>query len=126
VGIASALAEVVAAFRGVSVSVDNGAPFYLRATSDPQDIQTPTAWIPLPETEFQFQKKRLSCNWTVYLVAPNSPKQRTTTEHLSAMIDAVAGLFPFKTGELYSLTLAGGVVAQSYKLTWNSTTAIGD
>lgn len=124
-GIAAALAEVTDAFRGVSVDV-NGETYFLRATSDPGDIQTPTAWIPVPDVEFFFSKKRLDVTWVAYLLAPNAPKQRTTTEHLSAMIDAVSGLFPFTSGELYSLSLQGGVSAQSYKLTWHSHIAIGD
>lgn len=126
-GIAQSLAEVVAAFRGVSVGgneTSDGTP--LRATSDPADIQTPTAWIPVPDINFQFSKRRLECTWVVYLIAPNSPKQNTTTDHLAAMIDAVTGLYPFTTGEIYSLTLPGGVSAQAYKLTWNSHIVIGD
>lgn len=125
-GIATALADVVDAFRGVSVSGSAIDAYPLRAVSDPQDVQTPTAWIPLPDVEFQFHKGRLDVTWTAYLVAPNAPKQRTTTEHLSAMIDAVTGLFPFTSGELFSLTLPGGVTAQAYKLTWHSLIAIGD
>jgi hypothetical protein len=124
VGIAQALADVVAAFHGASVDV-NGEVYYLRATTEPADIQTPIVWIPLPDIEFQFAKQRASVNWVAYLLAPNAPKQRTTTDHLGAMIDAVTGLFPFTTGELYSLTLPGGVSAQSYRLSWRSQIPIG-
>ena len=126
-GIATALVDVLNAFRGVSVS---GSPTMdaqpLRATQDPNDIQTPTVFVPPPDVDFQYSKRRLQVTWTAYLVAPNSPKQRTTTEWLSVMIDAVAGLFPFTSCELFSLTLAGGVPAQSYKLTWQSIIAIGE
>lgn len=124
---AAALDEVVAAFRGVSVGgsdIEDG--YQLRATSDPQDVQTPSVFVPVPDAEFQFNKRRLFVTWTAYLVAPSNSKQRTTTEHLSAMVDAVTGLFPFTTGELYSLTLPGGSPAQSYKLTWQSSIAIGE
>lgn len=124
-GIASSLAEVVDAFRGVSVEGENIDAYPLRATSDAANIQTPTVWIPLPDTTFNFAKRRLTVNWVAYLVAPNAPKQQTTTEHLGAMLDAVTGLFPFTTGELYTLTLPGGVTAQSYRLSWSSDIAIG-
>lgn len=126
-GIATAMEDVIAAFRGVSVGgseTADGVP--LRATSDPADIQTPTVWVPLPDVEFQFNKNRILANWAAYLLAPNAPKQRTTIEHLAAMVDAVAGLFPFATGDLYTLTLAGGTSAQAYRLTWHSTIAIGE
>lgn len=126
-GIAIALAEVLDAFRGVyvagSASMD-AQP--LRATQDPNDIQTPTVFVPPPDIEYQFSKRRLHVTWSAYLVAPNSPKQRTTTEWLSAMIDAVAGLYPFTTAELFSLTLAGGAPAQSCKLTWQTQIPIGE
>ena len=80
-GIARALSgEVVAAFRGVSVEGEAIDAYPLRAVSEPADIQTPTVWIPLPDVEFQFSKQRLDVTWTAYLIAPNAPKQRTTTE----------------------------------------------
>lgn|SRR6185312_11274309 len=117
---------VVAGFHGVSVAGSATMDAYpLRAVSDPADIQTPTVWVPLPDISFQFHKQRAEVTWTAYLVAPNSPKQKTTTEWLSQMIDAVTGLFPFTTGELFTLTLPGGVAAQAYKLTWQSHIAIG-
>ena len=95
-GIATALAEVVAAFRGVSVGgseTEDGYP--LRAVSEPQDIQTPAERVDsyVPEIEFMFGKNRIDATWTVYLIAPYSPKQRTSTDHISAMIDAVTGLY---------------------------------
>ena len=125
-GVASALVEVLAAFRGVSAGGSETMDAQpLRATQDPNDIQTPTVFVPPPDVEFQFSKRRLQVTWTAYLVAPNSPKQKTTTEWLSSMIDAVTGLFPFTSGELYSLTLAGGTPAQTYKLTWQSIIQIG-
>jgi len=127
VGLETALGEVLAAFRGVSVAVSPTTDAYtLRATSDPNDIQTPTVYVPLPDVEFMFNKGRLDVAWAAYLVPPNAPKQRTTTEHLSAMVDSVAGLYPFTTGELYSLTLPGGTSAQAYKLTWHSHIPIGE
>jgi hypothetical protein len=119
-GIADALTRVVDAFRGVSV---DGDP--LRATADPENIQTPSVWIPTPDIEFRFEKNRASITWTAYLIAPNAPKQRNVTEHLAKMIDAVTGLFPFTSGEAYTLTLSGGVSAQAYKLSWIDHTAIG-
>lgn len=126
-GISDALSAVVAAFRGVSVGGSATLDAYpLRAVSDPQDIQTPTVWVPLPDINFQFGRTRAEITWTAYLIAPNAPKQKTTTEWLSNMVDAVTGLFPFTTGELFSLTLPGGVTAQAYKLTWLSHTVIGD
>jgi hypothetical protein len=120
VGIAAALAEVVDAFRGVSV---NGDP--LRATADPQNIQTPSVWVPTPDVNFRYNKERAEITWSAYLIAPNAPKQHTTTEHLARMIDAVTGLFPFTTGESYTLTLPGGVSAEAYKLTWIQHITIG-
>lgn len=125
--IASALNGVVAAFRGVSVAGSATLDAYpLRAVSDPADIQTPTVWVPVPDIRFQFHKHRAEVTWTAYLIAPNSPKQNTTTDWLSQMIDAVTGLFPFTTGELYSLNLPGGVTAQAYRLTWESHVTIGE
>ena len=124
--LSDAVAEVLAAFRGVSVAGRATLDAYpLRATDDAGDIQTPTVWLPVPELTFQYSKQRALVTWTAYLLAPNSPKQRTTTDYLSLMIDAVAGLFPFTSGSLYTLTLQGGTVAQAYQLTWISHIAIG-
>lgn len=97
----------------------------MRAVHDPNDIQTPTVFVPTPNVEFQYSKQRATLEWTAYLVAPNAPRQGTVTDWLSAMVDAVTGLFPFTSGELFTLTLAGGVPAQAYKLTWNAHTKIG-
>lgn len=121
-GLAEAIETVVARFRGVQV---DGQP--LRAFSEPTDVNPPCVFVPPPDVTFQFHKHRLAVTWTAYVVAPTGPRQPGAFGHLAAIVDAVAGLFPFTAGDLYTLTLpGGGPPAQAYRLTWNATIAIGD
>lgn len=120
-GLADAVAQVVARFRTVTV---NGSP--LRCTDDPNTVVPPTVWVPLPDVTFRYDKGRALVTWAAFLVASPTPKQGVQTGHLAAIIDAVTGLFPFTSGDLYNLTLPGeGQPAPAYRLQWQSVIRIG-
>lgn len=121
-GLGTAIGAVVAAFQGVNV---NGSP--LRAFSEPTDVNPPCVFVPPPDVAFVFAKRRLDVTWTAYLVAPTANRQPGAFGHLAAMVDAVSGLYPFTTADLYTLTLpGGGPPSQAYRLTWRQTIPIGD
>src|SRR3954464_11071294 len=98
-GLSDAMEVVLAAFRGVQV---NGAP--LRAVSDPADVNPPCVFVPPPDMAFQFHKGRAEVTWSAYLVAPTAPRPAGGLGHLATILDALMGLFPYTTGDLYSLT----------------------
>lgn len=113
-GLSEALAGVLGTFSGVSLG---GAP--LRAFSDPTDVTPPCVFVPLPDIAFRFSKRCLDLTWYAYVVGPNSPTARGTTESIAVVLDAVAGLFPYTSGDVYQLTLpGGGPPAQAYRLQW--------
>jgi hypothetical protein len=119
--VADALAAVLGTFRGVSVA---GAA--LRAWDDPNDVVPPGVFVPLPEIAFRFSKRCLDLTWTAYLVGPNAPTARGTADSLAAMVDAVTGLFPFTSGDVFTLTPPGGGPAFTcYRLQWLDKIPIG-
>lgn len=119
-GLAAALDAVLGKFRTVDV---NGAP--LRAFDDSGQVNPPCVWVPVPSIEYQFGKGVLQVEWQAYLVAPNQALT-SVSPTLSALVDAVAGLFPFTSGTPFLLTLpGGGQPVPSYQLTWNDRIPIG-
>ncbi len=120
-GLSSALAEVVARFAAVTIG---GKP--LRVFTDPNDVTPPCVFVPLPDLAFRFAGDRARATWSAFVVGPNAPAQTGTVENIATVLDAVAGLFPYTEGELFTLTLpGGGPAAQSYRLTWLQTMRVG-
>jgi hypothetical protein len=119
--LADAIGAVADSFGGVLVA---GVP--LRVYTDSTQVNPPCAFIPPPDLAYQFSKRRAEVTWVAYLVAPQPGRQDSTSGHLAALLDAVAGLYPFTTAELFDLTLpGGGPSTQAYRLTWIQTIAIG-
>jgi hypothetical protein len=120
-GLVSAVADVLATFRTVNV---NGSP--LRAFDDSGQVNPPCVWVPVPSVVFQFGKRVLEVEWQAYLVAANSSLVSVSST-MSEMVDAVTGLYPFRTGTPYPLSLpGGGQPVPSYQLTWSARIAIGE
>jgi hypothetical protein len=120
-GLSDALAAVISTFQTVRVG---GTP--LRAFSDPTDVTPPCVFVPLPDMAFRFSKRCLDLTWSAYLVGPNAPTARGTAESIADVLDAVVGLFPYTSGDLYQLTLpGGGPGAPSYRLQWLDRIPIG-
>jgi hypothetical protein len=120
-GLAQAVADVLATFRSVELADGSN----LRASDDSAQITPPTVWLPVPGLEFQYGKRVAVVTWQAYLVAPNSSTQ-SVTPRLSELVDVVTGLFPFVDGTAVSLTLpGGGQPMPSYLLAWSSRIPIG-
>jgi hypothetical protein len=114
-GLSDALALVVKTFQTAVLS--DGSQ--LRAFSEPADVTPPCVFVPLPDLAFRFSKRCIEVTWSAYLVGPNAPTARGTAENIATVLDAVIGLFPYRTGDLYQLNLAGGgPPAQTYRLQW--------
>lgn len=119
-GLAQAVADVLAAFRAVDLGEHK-----LRAFDDASNVNPPCVWLPVPALEFQYGKRVVVVTWQAYLVAPNSSTQ-SVTPTLSELVDAVVGLFPFTDGTPTALTLpGGGQPVPSYQLAWSSRIPIG-
>jgi hypothetical protein len=122
VGLSAAIADVLAVFRNVELS--DGSK--LRATDNAGQVTPPCVWLPPPTIEFNYAKHVLNVTWTAYLVAPASSSLSMPTT-LSQLVDIVAGLFPFTTGDPQLLTLQGaGQPVPSYELKWLARITIGD
>jgi hypothetical protein len=120
-GLAEAVADVLAKFRTATI---NGKP--VRVFDDSAKIAPPCIWLPVPNVEFHYGKRVLIVEWQAYLVAPNQSTESVSAT-LSALVDAVTGLFPFTGGTPYPLTLqGGGQPVPSYQLVWSARIPIGD
>lgn len=121
-GLADAIADVLATFR--AVQLPDGSQ--LRATDDSAQVTPPTVWVPVPTIEFNYSKRVLNVTWQAYLVAPAS-STKSVTPTLAQLVDAVAGLFPFTTGQPQLLTLqGGGQPVPSFQVTWLARITIGE
>lgn len=120
-GLAEAVADVLARFRAVTI---DGKP--LRVFDDSAKVAPPCVWVPVPDVEFQYGKRVLVVQWQAYLVAPNQSTESVSAT-LSALLDAVVGLFPFTSGTPFPLTLqGGGQPVPSYQLVWSARIPIGE
>jgi hypothetical protein len=119
-GLAEAVAQVLERFSSITF---NGAP--LRVFDDSSLVNPPCVWVPVPGLEFSFHKGTAVATWTAYLVAPNN-NTLSVSQTLSALLDAVAGLFPFTEARAQPLNLPGGGPPHpSYAVTWQSRIQIG-
>jgi hypothetical protein len=119
-GLADAVGDVLAAFAGRSL---NGHA--LRVTDDSNVVNPPAVWVPMPTLTFQFSKRCMEAEWSAFLVAPNTSTVSVSAT-LSALLDAVLGLYPFIDATPQPLTLpGGGLPVPAYHLTWSSRIPIG-
>jgi hypothetical protein len=79
----------------------------------------------MPALVFRFDKGVIESTWTAFLIAPNT-NTTSVSATLSGLLDAVAGLFPFREGSAQPLSLpGGGLPAPAYQLTWIDRIPIG-
>lgn len=119
-GVAQEVAKVMERFGSVDFQ---GAP--LRVFDDSNNVNPPCVWLPVPALEFYFHKHTMEVTWTAFLVAPNT-NTLSVSQTLSALVDAVAGLYPFLEARAQPLTLREGAQpVPTYQLTWQSRIQIG-
>jgi hypothetical protein len=119
-GLAAAVAGVLEAFASRTY---DGRP--LRVTDDSNVVNPPCVWVPMPALVFRFEKRVIETTWTAFLIAPNA-SSTSVSATLSGLLDAVAGLFPFRDGTAQPLSLpGGGLPAPAYQVTWLDRIPIG-
>jgi len=114
--LAAAVAGVLATFEAAGV----------RAVDDIRDLNTPCVYVIPPEGSFRFDRNRLTVEWVAYLVVANTGSP-SATKALSALVDQVAGAASFTTFTRDAVNDPnGGDPLPAYRVSWTSTTTIGD